>query len=193
KRAQALLRAHIPKPGEPDLRGFEWRYLWKLCRDESRFSFTNFPAEVRMVLSPAGSLIAAGSGHIVKLLDFVSGRELDTLLLPTDTAALTALAFSPADTNVLATASGQTLHLWNLIGKQLSATFTLSNPAVALALSRDGKLLAAVSGNEQTVELWRLDDQSNLWTRNTPTQVFALLFAPDGRSLVSGGGELCNA
>jgi WD40 repeat protein len=35
-RAQAfeLLKRHIPEGGEPDLRAFEWRYLWKLCRGD---------------------------------------------------------------------------------------------------------------------------------------------------------------
>src|SRR5438105_4632290 len=29
--ALALLQSYRPKPGETDLRGFEWRYLWRLC------------------------------------------------------------------------------------------------------------------------------------------------------------------
>ena len=36
-RAVQLLDKHRPQPGEPDLRGFEWRYLWQLCQgDETR-------------------------------------------------------------------------------------------------------------------------------------------------------------
>src|SRR5205814_2160705 len=30
--ALALLKGHRPKLGETDLRGFEWRHLWRLCR-----------------------------------------------------------------------------------------------------------------------------------------------------------------
>jgi WD40 repeat protein len=30
--AIALLNAHVPKGKEPDLRGFEWRHMWWLCR-----------------------------------------------------------------------------------------------------------------------------------------------------------------
>src|SRR5262249_55561989 len=40
RRAQALLRNYIPKPGQYDVRGFEWRYLWRHCQDESRRSVT---------------------------------------------------------------------------------------------------------------------------------------------------------
>ena len=32
RRALELLEAHRPKPGQPDLRGFEWHYMWaQLC------------------------------------------------------------------------------------------------------------------------------------------------------------------
>ena len=187
-RAQALLRAYIPKPGQRDLRGFEWRYLWKLCQDESRLSFSNFPSGVRAVLAPDGRFAAAACGKVVKLLDYSNGSELSIFPVATLKDDIDALAFSPVDTNVLATASGQTLSLWNLSDRRLTATITFSNPAVALAISRDGKLLAAAGGHEQTVELWRLADCSLLWTRNTPSPVIAILFAPDGRSLISGGG-----
>jgi WD40 repeat protein/serine/threonine protein kinase len=192
KRAQGLLGAYVPKRGQPDLRGFEWRYLWKHCRDESRLSFTNFPSSVEMVLSPGRTLAAAGSGRLVKLIDLVRERELDTLLLPQAAGSdISALAFSPADTNTLATACGKTVFLWDLAARRVRSMLNLSNPAVALAISGDGKLLAAAGGNEQTLELWSLDPSSLLWVRNTPTQAYALQFAPDGRSLLSGGGEFC--
>ena len=73
---------------------------------------------------------AAGSGRIVKLLDYANGRELDTLRLPDGTASITALAFTPTDTNVLATVSGQTVHFWNLAAKRVTSTLTLSNPGL---------------------------------------------------------------
>ena len=38
-RARELLKAHWPSPGEPDLRGFEWRYLWNLCRGDNFHTF----------------------------------------------------------------------------------------------------------------------------------------------------------
>jgi WD40 repeat protein/serine/threonine protein kinase len=192
KRAQDILRAYIPKPGEPDLRGFEWRYLWKHCQDESRLTFTNFPSGVQMVLSPDGRFAGAASKKVVKLLDYLNGRELGTLWVTNTSHDITALAFSPADTNVLATASGKELNLWDLAAGRAIGTLTLSNAAAALAISLDGRLLAAASGHEQTIELWRLENRSLLWQRDTPTQPFALLFAPDGRSLLSGGGQQRN-
>ncbi|MBI4662883.1 MAG: protein kinase [Verrucomicrobia bacterium] len=191
RRAQSLLQKYLPKPDEPDLRGFEWRYLWKLCQDESRFSFTNFPAEVRISLAPDGSFIAASGGRAIKLLDYVNGRELDTLQLPEGPSAIKALAFHPTDTNVLATVSGKTLCFWNLAGKRITSTLTLSNAAVALAFSRDGKFLAAVGGSDYSVQLWRVDDRSLLWVRQVATAPESLAFVPDGKSLITAGGALC--
>jgi WD40 repeat protein len=193
RRAQARLRGHIPKPGQPDLRAFEWRYLWNLCQDESGLSFTNFPSGVKLVAAPDRKSIAAASERTIHLIDSVNNRELETLVVPANADDdVTALAFSPADANVLATASGRTLNLWSLADRRVSATITLLNSAAVVALSPDGKLLAAGSGHKQTIELWRLEDRALVWTNATPTQVFALLFARDGRSLISGGGDVCN-
>src|ERR1043166_3066973 len=161
-----------------------------MCQDESKFSFANFPSEVRMVLSRDGRFAAAAGGNFVKLLDFAHGRELDTFAVTNSAGDISALTFSPAATNVLATASGKMLNLWNLTDRQVTATILLSNPAVALAISQDGKLLASVGGHERSVELWRLSDCSLVWADKTPSSVFAVLFVPNGRSLISGGGTL---
>jgi hypothetical protein len=38
-----LLDRHRPKPGEADLRGWEWRYLWEQCQSDALFTLTNTP------------------------------------------------------------------------------------------------------------------------------------------------------
>jgi WD40 repeat protein len=188
RRAQALLASYVPKPSESDLRGFEWRYLWRLCQDESRFSFTNFPSAVQAVLSPDGSLVAAASGNVIQLLEYANRRESATLSATNAAEDIGALAFAPANGNVLATASGSLLNFWNITDRRITATINLCQPSASLAISRDGNLLASVGGHKQTVELWRLEDRSLIWRRETETPVFGVLFAPDGQSLVSGGG-----
>ena len=59
-----LLLAHVPKSGEPDLRGFEWRYLWTLCGEEdSRYTFTNFESSIGdLACSPSGNVLAVAEG-----------------------------------------------------------------------------------------------------------------------------------
>src|SRR5262249_49184047 len=41
-RAQGLLDLHLPKQGEPDLRGFEWRYLKNLFQVKSLKTIDSF-------------------------------------------------------------------------------------------------------------------------------------------------------
>jgi WD40 repeat protein/serine/threonine protein kinase len=193
-RAQALLRSYVPKPGQHDLRGFEWRYLWNLCQDESRLSFTNFQAAVTAALSPDDRFLAAISGRDLKLLDYTSGRELKTLRLPAANQQFSALAFSPGDTNLLATSSEGTLMLWNLTSGEIIASITLSNRGDALALSRDGKLAAvATEGAGLSLELWNLETRSLVWQRSGSNwingEIGAVAFAPDGQSVVTGGGR----
>src|SRR5439155_5501953 len=116
KRAQDLLRAHIPKRGEPDLRRFEWRYLWNLCQDESRYAFTNFDQSIGgLAFSPDGTFLAAGAGHVVKLLDITSSRELGEVRDGDTKDAIHCLAFLPTNPNLLVTAGKLgVISLWNL-------------------------------------------------------------------------------
>ncbi|MBL7187470.1 MAG: serine/threonine protein kinase [Phycisphaerae bacterium] len=63
-RAQQLLEAHRPAPGEVDLRGWEWRYLWQKCRNDALGVLCRYPLSAASVAySPDGRVLAvAGAG-----------------------------------------------------------------------------------------------------------------------------------
>src|SRR5204862_4727770 len=60
-RARRLLDRNRPQPGEEDLRGWEWRYLWRLTRSSALVTLTNRPTRGFSVsFSPDGSRLAVG-------------------------------------------------------------------------------------------------------------------------------------
>ncbi len=84
-RARELLEQHHPKPGETDLRGFEWHYLYRLCHaDLLTLGHTTFVHSV--AYSPDGKRLASGTGSgppwavtDVKVWEARTGQEMLTL------------------------------------------------------------------------------------------------------------------
>ncbi|MGO8927931.1 MAG: protein kinase domain-containing protein [Limisphaerales bacterium] len=59
--ARRLLDRHRPQPGEEDLRGWEWRYLWQLTRSTALVTLTNRPVRGwSLSFSSDGSRLAVG-------------------------------------------------------------------------------------------------------------------------------------
>ena len=105
-KARRLLERHRPQPGEQDLRGWEWRYLWQLTRSSALVTLTNRPTTrgFDVSFSPGGTRLAVGwlDGR-VELWD-VSGRRLLRALTERKQPAAH-VAFSP-HRNLLAATSG---------------------------------------------------------------------------------------
>jgi WD40 repeat protein/class 3 adenylate cyclase/tRNA A-37 threonylcarbamoyl transferase component Bud32 len=92
-RALSLLEKHIPGPDQQkDLRGFEWRYLWRLCQQGdavSTFRFSSNP--VTSLAFPAEDhLVMCDSRGVLKVFDLSRNKETAGFQLsePADKAAL---------------------------------------------------------------------------------------------------------
>ncbi|MDB6030787.1 MAG: repeat-containing protein, partial [Verrucomicrobiales bacterium] len=60
--AAELLNKHIPQAGEEDLRGFEWRWLWKISHGDESNRFSGFGAWTKSVsVSADGNLLAVAT------------------------------------------------------------------------------------------------------------------------------------
>ena len=88
-RALELLRSQRPERRQEDLRGFEWRHLWWLCRGDY---FTTLPQHKQVVgamtFSPDGRVLATYAWNDkVRLWDLRTHTDLFPLTSPAATNA----------------------------------------------------------------------------------------------------------
>lgn len=192
-RTSNLLRRHVPRPGQRDLRGFEWFYLWQRCRRSATARTLHYDPPGHLAFSPDGKLLVAAGNRTLKLWLLPDARVL--LTLPAHRDLIEAVAFSP-DGQTLATGSwDHSLKLWQLRqgdgepGIRKKPILLNENMRVTyhdLAFSRDGKLLAT-NGPDSAVVLWDLSRRSPYRTlEGHEKEVACVAFSPDGATLASG-------
>jgi Tol biopolymer transport system component len=176
---------------QPNLRGWEYRYLDTLFNHLGQRTFRGHSSPVKSVwFSPDGKRIASASeDQTVKVWEVATGREVITFkgdAFPVDRAC-----FSP-DGQRLAGGNGHdTVEVWNAATGQLTLTLKGHTGWVhSVAFSPDGKRL--LSGSlDNTLKVW--DAQTGQLTvslQGHTDGVNCVAFSPDGKRLVSGSGNL---
>jgi WD40 repeat protein len=204
-RTRELLEKHRPRPGETDLRGFEWHYLRRLSRRDllnvkahaggvNAVGFT--PDGKRLVTSgsiePRRKMFDPRPGD-VKFWDAATGQPLQVQLSgPADNVERAVL--SPDGTHLAATQLNPTILLWDLATGGL---VTLEGPptlrAHDLSFSPDGKRLACeytgddgdpASESARSIRIWDLVTRRAVVTIDRLNEgLSAAAFSPDGRLL----------
>jgi len=189
---QSLLDAQRPRPGAEDLRGFEWRLLWRWWRDDDRAVFYPHPGDVRAVAF-------SGDGRSLATLSGADGTARVWELLHKGAATpeaeftnVTCLAFAPVNATLALGSRAGGVRLWNAAAqREVGLLDGLSGAVTCLAFTADGRTLAAAGTNAQ-VRLWNLADgqPSGLLEHSGPA--VSLAFAPDGSRLaaLSANGQL---
>ena len=196
--ALGLLNAHRPTAHEPDLRGWEWRYLWGLCQSDALYTFGQHSNSVGqgvfgLAISPDNRLLAtAGLYGEVIMWDLHSRRLIET---PGPSEAGASVAFSP-DGKLLAFGAAKTwVKLWDVQERREIGQFPAGNEGrwgfgmPALEFSPGGKQLA-IGANGRQVVLWDLATHTvGLTLTGHVFSIRSLVFSPDGQTLVTGSRD----
>ena len=193
RQALDVLKKQIPKPGELDLRGFEWRYLWQQCQSDELFSLAGHDQPASCVsFSPDGRLLLTGGvDNTVKVWELASHRLLATLTGDEDirqgrrdpTHHVYVVSFSPHG-DVLLTGSETALRLWDV--NTFEPLRSMPQLVVKASFSSGGQYLATSGTN---LVLWDTRTWSAVKTRELPEVAAGsarglwsgLAFSPDGR------------
>jgi WD40 repeat protein len=172
-----LVNKHRPQPGEPDLRGFEWRYLWQLCQgdDHAPFPPRTVPCS-RSLFRPAA---AAGIGLREKLNIWDLRTKALVASLPKGAVSM---SFFPDGKN-LVTASFSTVRVWRTA--DWTEQTSLPENSGPIVLSRD----ATRTGHRKPggVRVW----DTSTWkeVRLLSGASGPMSFSPDGETLATDAKE----
>ncbi len=175
-RAAQLVDKHWPEPGEPDLRGFEWRYLWRLCRGDEHKALPGQDGSVTAVaVAPDGRRVAVGTWERLNVYDISPPAKVASL-----SREALALAFLP-DGKTLISASGSAVRVWRTA--DWTEQVSLRQASGPIALSADGRRLAAESRGG--VRLWETATWAEVMT--LPEASGPMAFSPDAALVATSG------
>lgn len=200
RRARQLLDRHRPRQGEPDLRGWEWRYLWQRCRGDAQFKLSQQPIRVLYAAftSDEKRVAAFDDGGRISLWDLTTGKESAQLqgrvFGENQVLANSGQATVSADGELMAAPgigqdSQPVVKVWRLRSQEMVAE--LPSDAVrivALAFSPNAAKLA-VYNQGKGVFVWNIDTKAlDVRLPVARARIFrgAVTYSPDGKILTIG-------
>lgn len=191
-RARELLLRQRPPPGQENLRGFEWRFLWQLCQGDALVTLRGHRGLAQSVaVSPDGRLLASadfGAGGLVYIWDVALRRELIPPL--GDVSGARSVAFSRNGKLLVAGGWNGKIRIWETATWSGIMTFDAGGTVERVAFSPNGRWLVAGSAGAEVVKLWNLETKALLTTFTGPTTTRpCVAFSPDSRLVAYGLGD----
>ncbi len=186
-----LKAAEPQRPGDPDLSGFEWYYLRRLCDASTRTLRGHSGMVTCVAYSPDGRrVVSAGMVDATfKVWDVGSSQLIRSQSGESD--SVICAAYSP-DGRRIATGGGNDncVRVWDAASGALFLTLRGHTAVVpSVAFSPDGGRLASASSDE-TIKLWDAETGREVRTlRGHSKGINRLAFSPDGQRLASASHD----
>ena len=189
QRANELIEASRPAPGRTP--AFEWRYLRKLCQDQSIATFgTN--NQYRSALFFDRDLLLLNDEKKLTLHNLSDGKEQ---VLLEDQDGISKPSLCSGNTNLFATVTDDSrIKVWDLAARRVQMEFEghpLNSISDTITFSRDGRWLASTI-SDNSVQILDVEARNLKRARIVHRyDAFAsgIIFAPDGRQLFSSGSD----
>jgi WD40 repeat protein len=178
-----------------DLRGWEWRYLDRLCNSEELILAVH-PAPVACIaFSPDGERLASACGTSevfkgwkglqLRIWNAKTGQVLHTL--KGHTAGVAAVTFSPDGKRLASAAADKSVRVWDVDTGRVLYELTHPTGAAAVVFGPDGTWLATAC-RDKFVRFWDMATGKETKTLEQSAPVHALTVSADGRQLMCGEG-----
>ena len=198
-----LLQQHIPAPGDEDLRGFEWHYLWRLANSAQRTLRGHAQPIARLAFAGSNGTLLSGDVEYQyrtagTLRKWPGGRTENATTLFTQRESpsragyfpgIRALAVSPEGTHYAVVDDGAVRMLNVETGQPARVLAAFSAEPQAVAFAPELRHLA-VGDRGGEITIWDLDSGEKKRTFGKHRlPVRCLQYSPDGRRLVTGSGD----
>ena len=135
---------------------------------------------------PDGRVVSAGYDASIRIWPAAASAESSTIVAMS--GPLNAVAVAPDGEIVVGGADGR-VHFLDGFGTPIGEVEAQPNPIIALAVSSDGKLVAASSIRGSLAVIERASRTLARTLVGPGLPVWSLAFFPDGRTLLSGGAD----
>ena len=160
--------------------------LWPLAGGASRLIEGHAQNVNGVAFAPDGrALVTAGYDATLRISPLAGGSAPTVVPLP---SPLNAVVVAP-DGEIVTTGADGKLYVLSSAGEVLGAIEAAQAPIIAVALSRDGSLIAAAGIRGSVAIIDRLARKTERTLVGPGLPVWSAAFFPDGRMLLTGGSD----